>query len=121
MTRTGFLICAFAALGLVPAWAQTPQPGATPAPRPAPSAPAATPSTAPAPAATSAARPAGELVDLNSATKEQLDVLPGIGPARAEAIIKGRPYRGKDELLRKKIIPENVYNTIKDRVVARQS
>ena len=60
------------------------------------------------------------LIDINSAGKQELDALPGIGSARADAIIKGRPYRGKDELLEKKIIPENVYNGIKDRIIARQ-
>ena len=60
------------------------------------------------------------LIDINSAGKQELDALPGIGSARADAIIKGRPYRGKDELLQKKIIPENVYNGIKDRIIARQ-
>jgi competence protein ComEA len=60
------------------------------------------------------------LLDINSATAAQLDALPGIGPARSEAIIKGRPYNGKDDLLNRKIIPENVYNGIKDRIIARQ-
>jgi len=60
------------------------------------------------------------LIDINSAPKDQLDVLPGIGPARADAIIKGRPYNGKDDLVQKKIIPQNVYNGIKDKIIARQ-
>jgi DNA uptake protein ComE-like DNA-binding protein len=55
-------------------------------------------------------------IDINTATKAQLDVLPGIGPARADAIIKGRPYRAKDELVKKNIIPESVYDGIKDRI-----
>jgi len=46
--------------------------------------------------------------------------LKGIGDARADAIIKGRPYKGKNELLDKKIVPENVYNDIKDKVIAKQ-
>ncbi|MDB5590673.1 helix-hairpin-helix domain-containing protein [Enterovirga sp.] len=73
------------------------------------------------PATTAPAAPAAKLIDLNSATKEELDALPGIGPVRAEAIIKGRPYKGKDELVRKKILPESVYEGIKERVVARQA
>lgn len=73
------------------------------------------------PAATAPAAPAAKLIDVNSATREELDALPGVGPARAEAIIKGRPYRGKDELVRKKILPESVYESIKDRIIARQA
>jgi len=46
--------------------------------------------------------------------------LKGIGEARAEAIIKGRPYARKDELVKKKILPESVYNEIKDQIVAKQ-
>ena len=61
-----------------------------------------------------------DLLDINTATKAQLDVLPGIGPARADAIIKGRPYRGKDDLVKKNIIPENVYDGIKDKIIAHQ-
>jgi DNA uptake protein ComE-like DNA-binding protein len=107
-----------AALAAIPALAQTPQTGgATPAPR-AGTAPATAPA---APVAAAAAAPKAALVDINHATKEELDALPGIGPVRAEAIIKGRPYKGKDELLRKNVLPSNVYEGIKDRVVARQS
>lgn len=92
-----------AALATSPAVAQSPQPAA------------------PTTASPSAAAPRLPLIDLNAASKDELDALPGIGPVRAEAIIKGRPYRGKDELVRKKVIPESVYEGIKERVVARQS
>ncbi|MES2040816.1 MAG: helix-hairpin-helix domain-containing protein [Pseudomonadota bacterium] len=61
-----------------------------------------------------------ELMDLNSATKKELATLPKIGDVRSDAIIKGRPYKGKDELLSKKILPEDVYNGIKDLVIAKQ-
>ncbi|MGZ3410427.1 MAG: ComEA family DNA-binding protein [Xanthobacteraceae bacterium] len=60
------------------------------------------------------------LIDINSAAKADLDALPGIGPVRADAIIKGRPYKGKDELTQKGIIPESVYNGIKDKIIAKQ-
>jgi DNA uptake protein ComE-like DNA-binding protein len=76
-----------------------------------------------APAVTTLAPPAyaeAALIDINSATKDQLDALPGIGAARSEAIIKGRPYKGKDELVQKKIIPQNVYDGIKDNIIAKQ-
>ena len=72
------------------------------------------------PAAPAAATPAAQLIDINSATADQLDALKGIGKARAEAIIKNRPYKGKDELVQKGIIPEGTYEKIKNRVVARQ-
>lgn len=61
-----------------------------------------------------------DLLDINTATQQQLDALPGIGPARSAAIIKGRPYKGKDELVQKKILPQNVYDGIKDRIIAKQ-
>jgi competence protein ComEA len=60
----------------------------------------------------------GKLIDINSATSQELDALPGIGPVRAAAIIKGRPYKRKDELYKRKIISESEYNKIKDRIIA---
>ncbi|MCO5353674.1 MAG: helix-hairpin-helix domain-containing protein [Bryobacteraceae bacterium] len=51
---------------------------------------------------------------------EELKKLPGIGEAYAAKIVKGRPYRGKNELVQRKVLPEGVYEKIKDRVVARQ-
>jgi DNA uptake protein ComE-like DNA-binding protein len=61
------------------------------------------------------------LLDINSASKAELDALPGIGAARADAIVKGRPYKGKDDLVNKKVIPQNVYDGIKDKIIAKQA
>jgi DNA uptake protein ComE-like DNA-binding protein len=61
-----------------------------------------------------------EPLDLNTATPERLKALPGIGEAYSEKIIKGRPYKRKDELVQKKLIPEATYDTIKDQIVAKQ-
>lgn len=63
---------------------------------------------------------AADPLDINSASKAQLTALKGVGDARADAIIKGRPYKGKDELAQKGIVPQNVYNDIKDQIIAKQ-
>lgn len=60
-------------------------------------------------------------LNLNAATATEFARLPGVGDARARAIIKGRPYRSKEELLKKKILPENVYEDIKGNVFAGHS
>ena len=104
-------------LAAAPALAQAPSPATPPAARP----PAAAPSTAPA-ATPDAAKPDAKaaLIDINSASAGELSQLKGIGEARSAAIVKGRPYRGKDEVVRKKILPESVYAEIKDRIIAKQ-
>ena len=74
-----------------------------------------------APAATKDdAKKAHEPIDINSATADELKTIPGIGDAYAKKIVDGRPYKRKDDLKTKKIVPDATYNKIKDHIVAKQ-
>ena len=131
MKHVRLLAALFAALAM-PAMAQTTAPAPAPArpvmpmpahpvaPAPTPPARPATPATTPAPAPAAVpsrtAAAAGPRIDVNSATEQQLDALPGIGPARAKAIVAGRPYADLADLVTKKVLSQSVLDGAKDRI-----
>jgi len=75
---------------------------------------------APASAQTTGSAPAAEKLDINTASKDQLKTLPGIGDAYSQKIIDGRPYRTKLDLVHKNIIPRATYDKIKEKIIAKQ-
>jgi DNA uptake protein ComE-like DNA-binding protein len=83
------------------------------------SAPAKTESKPAAPAKEEAKK-GHDPIDINSASADELKTIPGIGDAYAKKIVDGRPYKGKDDLKTKKIVPDATYDKIKDHIVAKQ-
>ena len=68
-----------------------------------------------------AAAASDNMLDINTASADQLRALPGINDAYAAKIIAGRPYSGKNQLVEKDVIPQDAYDRIKDRIVAKQA
>lgn len=62
-----------------------------------------------------------DVIDINSASEQELKKLPGVGTLRAKAIVHGRPWRSKNDLVDKHVLPDHVYEGVKDRIVARHN
>jgi competence protein ComEA len=73
------------------------------------------------PASKPMAASASEKLDINSATKDQLEALPGIGNAYSQKIIDGRPYNSKRDLLTRKIVPQKTYDGIQEKIIAHRA
>ena len=71
-------------------------------------------------AASAKADAAAGLIDINSADAATLKSIPGIGDAYSAKIIANRPYKGKDEIVKKAGVPQGVYDKIKDKIIAKQ-
>lgn len=91
-------------------------------PKAATAAPVAAAKEAPKEAPKDAAKDAAkaELVDINSADEKTLMTLKGVGDVTAKKIIKSRPYGGKDDLVKKKVVTAKIYADIKDQIIAKQ-
>ena len=102
LSQSLVLVAAVALGGSLVAQTATAPKAAAPAAKPMAAAPVAT----------------GDKLDINTASKDQLTALPGVGDVFADKIIKGRPYTAKNQLTQKGIIPQATYDKIKDQIIA---